>query len=378
MKKNFKIIGLMSGTSVDGLDIAYVDIKQTSKLKVKLLAFETIDLSIDLKAKIFNAFNRPNHARYFCSLNFEIGQFYAQSINKFLTKHQIDHQDVDYIASHGQTIYHLIDPNLDEVNSTWQTGDISVIAKLTKIKTIGDFRPSDMALNGQGAPLVVYPDYLLFKSDKEVRLLQNIGGMANVTVLENKLHDVYAFDNGPGNVLIDMAMKHFYNLDYDFNGVYASRGKINYQIINYLNQDNYYQTPPPKSTGREKYNLEMFNNLLEKFNQVSPNDIIASLSYFSALTIANSYKQFVFKENQTYSVYLSGGGAFNRFIIKHLKQLLPNINIQTTKALKINPDAKEAIEFAVLGYLFANNLTGNIPKATGASDFTILGKLAMN
>lgn len=374
--KSNKVIGLMCGTSVDALDIALCDISKTDKINVKLLKFDSISIPNELKAKIFKSFTKDINSRFLCSLNFEIAQFYALCVNEFLVKNNINNQEIDYIASHGQTIYHLIDPSDNETKSTLQIGDISVIAKLTKITTIGDFRPADMALDGQGAPLVVYPDYLLFSSNKVVRLLQNIGGMSNVTVLNSNLSDVYAFDNGPGNVLIDMATKHFFNQDFDKNASHGLKGFINQDIVNFLLKDEYYSQKPPKSTGREKYNSTLFNKILAKWPGESPENIICSLTYFTAHTIASSYKNFVFQTDKKYEIYVSGGGSRNPLMMKYIKELLPHYKVETSELLGINPDAKEAIEFALLGYLTWNKLPGNLPGATGASDFTILGKIA--
>ncbi|VEU69379.1 Anhydro-N-acetylmuramic acid kinase [Mycoplasmopsis californica] len=247
---------------------------------------------------------------------------------------------------------------------------------MTKIPTIGDFRPADIAVGGQGAPLVVYPDYLLFRHPQETRLLQNIGGIANVTVLDDDIKRVFAFDNGPGNVLIDMAVKHFYNKDFDINGKIASKGKINQAIVDFLLTDQYYQKQPPKTTGREKYDKKLFQLILNKFKSVSSYDIVRTLTFFTAYIIADSYKRFVFEKHKKYTVYLSGGGANNPVILSDLKTLLPDIKVTTSTELGINPDAKEAIEFAILGYLFVKDISSNVPKATGADEFTILGKLA--
>ncbi len=376
MKNNYNIIGLMSGTSVDGLDIAYVQINDKDKLKINLIEFETVTIPFKLKNKIIKSFAHKETSRFFCSLNFEIGKFFGDSVNNFIKKHNIAHNEIDYISSHGQTIYHLIDPKNDEIKSTLQFGDISIIAKTTNIPVIGDFRPADMGVGGEGAPLVVYPDYLLFNDNNEVRLLQNIGGISNVTVLNNDINKVFAFDNGPGNVLIDMAVKHFFNLDYDKDAKIAKNGKIINEIIDFLLLDDYYEKQPPKTTGREKYNKQLLDILIKKFDSFSPFDIVRSITYFTSLTIANSYKKFVIKPENKYSVYLSGGGANNPLILQDLKTLLPQVNVATSNDLGINSDAKEAIEFALLGYLFVKNLNGNLPKATGARDFTILGKLA--
>lgn len=370
-------IGLMCGTSVDGLDIALVDINGINKkTKVKLIHFEVAEIPKKLKDKIFNSFQNALNSRFLCSLNFEIANFYAESVNNFLKKLKIKNDEISFISTHGQTIYHLIDPNKNENMSTLQLGDISVIANKTRIKTIGDFRTADMSAGGQGAPLVAYPDYLLFSKKNKITLLQNIGGMSNVSVITEKEADVFAFDNGPGNVLIDFIMKKLFNKKYDKNGEEAFKGKLNNDLLKWLMSDPYYSLKPPKSTGREKYSEKFVNEFLKKYKHLNKNDILTTVTYFTAYTIAKSYKDFVFKKGKKYSIYLSGGGANNMFILKSLQTLLPNYEVKSIKEIGWNVDAKEAIEFVILGNQTYHNKTGNLPKVTGASKKVILGKIA--
>lgn len=370
-------IGLMSGTSVDGLDIALVDIKGCRKqTKVKLVHFETTDFEKELKEKIFVSFKEKVSSRFLCSLNFEIGKFFGDSVNNFLKKYNILNSDISFIASHGQTIYHLVDPNEKEMCSTLQLGDISVIANITNIDVVGDFRTADMSVGGFGAPLVSYPDYLLFSNKDKIRLLQNIGGISNVSVIENDNENVIAFDNGPGNVLIDFAIKKFYGLKYDNNGENAFNGKVNQELIDYLLMDDYYNLLPPKTTGREKYSRDFFEAIISKFNHLSKNDILTSLTYFTAYVIADSYKKFIIKNDKQYEVFLSGGGAKNKFILESLQKLLPNIKVSTVEELGWNVDAKEAIEFAILGHETLHRNPGNLTSVTNAKRKVILGKVA--
>ncbi|QGZ97517.1 anhydro-N-acetylmuramic acid kinase [Mycoplasma sp. NEAQ87857] len=370
-------LGLMSGTSCDGLDVAYCEIHpSSSNIKTKLLAFKTYSYPKELKDKILKSFNSLIYARDLCSLNFELAIFYANQVNQFIKEFDLNKDQISFIASHGQTIYHLIDPKDSETKSTLQLGDISVLSQLTQLNVIGDFRPSDIANNGQGAPLVPCPEWLLFHQTNKVLLFQNIGGISNVSVINNDPQSCFAFDNGPGNVLIDLAVKHFFNLDYDANGDIAVLGKINHSMILYLLNDNYYDLIPPKSTGREKYSINFFNQLLTLFPNVDKYDFVASVTYFTALVIANSYKQFIIQPDTKYQVYLSGGGASNSTLVNHLKKLLNPIKVYSSSKLNINPDAKEAIAFAILGYLTFNHLPGNLPSATGADKPCILGKIA--
>lgn len=363
----------MCGTSVDALDIAHVQIKENTKIKMNLLNFKMVPIPAELKAKIMKSFEENITSRFLCSLNFEIANFYAEQVNKFITENNLNKDDIKFIASHGQTIYHLIDPSNSEAKSTLQLGDISVIAKKTQITTIGDFRPADMAVGGQGAPLVPKLDQILYKDKNKVRLFQNIGGMSNVSVIGEK---ELAFDNGPGNVLIDKCMKHFYNLDYDKDAKVALSGKVNNELLEYLKNDPYYEQKPPKSTGREKYSDSYFNTLINKFNYISPNDITTTITFFTAYIIAESYKKFIIEENKKYEVYVCGGGANNPFIVRSLQKLLKPIKVYDFGKLGITSDSKEAAQFALLGYLTYTRRNGNLKSSTGADKEVILGKIA--
>ncbi|MEE3928301.1 anhydro-N-acetylmuramic acid kinase [Mycoplasmopsis ciconiae] len=375
MKNKYKIIGLMSGTSVDGLDIALVNIEDSNELKIELQKFDIVKYPNELKNKIIKAINNQATTKDICSLNFEIAYFYAECVNNFLKDSNIKNNEIDLISSHGQTIYHLIDPSGSQVKSTLQIGDISVISKKTNIMTVGDFRTADMALSGQGAPLVPIFDYYLNKDKNYVSLFQNIGGMSNVSVIYKDIDKVFAFDNGPGNILIDLAVNKLYNQECDYDSKIALKGKINNQIISFLLDDPYYKTKPPKSTGREKYTSLFVDNLIAKFIDVPKEDLIHSLTYFSALVIANSYKDFIFKDNQDYKVFVSGGGARNKLMVQYLKELI-DYPVLLSDQININYDAKEAIAFAFLGYLNLKNINSNVKNATGAQKYTVLGKIA--
>ncbi|QIW62483.1 anhydro-N-acetylmuramic acid kinase [Mycoplasmopsis gallinacea] len=377
MARKINAIGLMCGTSVDALDVAYISIWSfDGQIKIELNNFEMFPIETNLREKIFKSFKDDISSRFLCSLNFEIANFYAKCINQFIKKHKIDKKDVNFIASHGQTIYHLIDPSESETKSTMQLGDISVIAQKTQITTIGDFRPADMANGGQGAPLVTIFDWKICKDPNKVNLLQNIGGISNVTVLNHNFEDVFAFDNGPGNVLIDYAAQILFNKPYDAGGEFAASGTVKNEIINYLLNDPYYKIKPPKSTGREKYTKAFIEKLIADFPNYNKYDLIRSLTYFTALTIANSYKDFVFKKNKKYQVFISGGGGHNKVLMKHLQDLIPDVKVNLIDELGINSDAKEAMAFAILGYLTYSKKPSNVPSATGAKRPAILGKIA--
>ncbi|MBW0594370.1 anhydro-N-acetylmuramic acid kinase [Mycoplasmopsis anatis] len=373
MKNKIQAIGLMCGTSVDALDIAHVEISDGKKIKMNLLNFKMVPIPSELKNKIMKSFEQNITSRFLCSLNFEIANFYANEVNKFIKENKLNKEEIKFISSHGQTIYHLIDPNDTEAQSTLQLGDISVIAKKTKITTIGDFRPADIAVGGQGAPLVPKLDQILYKDKNKIRLFQNIGGMSNVSVIGD--HPL-AFDNGPGNVLIDKCMKYFYNQDYDKDAKIALSGKVNKEILEFLKNDPYYEQKPPKSTGREKYSDIYFKQIIDKFNYVSPKDIISTITFFTAYIIADSYNKFIIKDDKKYEVYVCGGGANNPFIVKTLQKLLKPIKVYDFGKLGITSDSKEAAQFALLGYLTYTKQSGNLTSSTGAFEEVILGKIA--
>jgi anhydro-N-acetylmuramic acid kinase len=313
-----------------------------------------------------------------CKLNFLLGRYFALKINDFIRLFKISRAEIDYIGSHGQTLYHYpFDEKFSgiSVKSTLQVGDPSVIANITGITTVGDFRNADIAVNGSGAPLVPYMDFVLFKSDEKSRLLINIGGIANLTYLKRncKINDVVAFDTGPGNMLIDYLSKKYYKKNFDRDGILSGKGKLNEVLFNELiNKDNYFKALPPKSTGREYYNEIFINEVLEKFSKIDKKDIIRTFTEFTCFTIYYNFVRFAGKKAD--EIYVSGGGARNKIIIEVLNQYFE----QPVKVLDIggiNTNNKEAVLFALLAYETMNRRTSNIKQVTGADKNVILGKI---
>ena len=276
-KKSKYVIGLMSGTSVDGVDVVLVDIKGNGvKTKIKQLGFITYPFPKSMRELILkNAEINKGNVTDICKLNFLIARVYVNAIKTLCKKINFPLKQIDLIGSHGQTIQHL--PQKEKLfgyntSSTLQIGDPSVIAKLTGILTIGDFRVGDVALDGEGAPLVPYFDYIIFHSTKKNRALLNIGGISNITVLnkKSKVDDVIAFDTGPGNMLIDYLSKRFFSKDYDKDGKIAKSGKINSEMFDFLKQnDSFIERKPPKSTGREYYGQKFLASLIKKIQECS-------------------------------------------------------------------------------------------------------------
>jgi len=362
-----RIIGLMSGTSADGVDAAVVDIKNN---KVELLAFDTFAYQPAIRKNILEMGEqkicRPADIS---SLNFLLGEVFADAVIKLCRKNKINLKTIDLIGSHGQTIYH--NPE-GKIHSTLQIGEPSIIAYKTGITTVADFRPKDMAAGGQGAPLVPFADYFLFKSGKN-RAIQNIGGIANVTFLPAncKPQDIIAFDTGPGNMIIDrlvfLATKGKKNFDKD--GKIAAKGKINIKILNQMLAHNYFRKKPPKSTGRELFGREYTDKFYRK---LSNEDIIATATAFTVVSITEAYKKFLPKMPD--EIILCGGGVRNKTLVKMLRQNI-NSKILFTDDFGINSDAKEAVSFAILAYATIKGIANNIPSATGAKQSVVLGKI---
>lgn len=380
IKNKIRVAGLMSGTSADGVDAAITDINTDN---VKVLTFDTFAYPADLRNNILELCRGKScSVADISNLNFAIGEVFAESVIKLCKKSGIKLNSIDLIGSHGQTIYH--NPKGKRfgkkiVRSTLQIGEPSVIAYRTGIKTVADFRPKDMAANGQGAPLVPFADYFLFRDKKVNRAIQNIGGIANVTYLPAncKPQDIIAFDTGPGNMIIDRMISIITKgkQKFDRNGKLAAKGKIDKKTLNNLLGHPYFKISPPKSTGREEfgnsYFVPLYKNLKKK--KISSENILATLTAFTAISIAQAYQRFL--PRMPDEVILCGGGARNRTLVKMLKQELGKTKIILSDELGINCDAKEAISFAILAYASINGIANNIPNATGAKQPLVLGKI---
>ncbi len=376
----------MSGTSLDGVDAVLCEISGSgTSTKINQKNFITFPFPEGMKKiALENSSPGKGNVTDICKLNFLVPLVYVDAIKKLCKKTKVKLKDVDLIGSHGQTIHHL--PNIEnyfgyEFGSTLQIADPSVIAKLTGILTVGDFRTGDVALGGQGAPLVPYFDYILFHSKKRNRALLNIGGISNFTILNKnrKAKDVIAFDTGPGNMMIDILTKKFSNQDFDKDGKIASSGKVNEKLFNSLiEKDNYIDKQPPKSTGREYYGEEFLSSLQNKFKNISHHDWIATITRFTAYAVYRNYELFVKNETEIDELFVSGGGARNKFLIRRLKEYFgKNVLIKNVENLGISSDAKEAICFAVLANETVSGNPSNIPRVTGASRETILGKICL-
>lgn len=366
-------IGLMSGTSLDGVDAALVEFSGTN---VKLLNFITLEYDQKFKEKIFRNLNNDTaKLSEISSLNFELGYKFKDAIDAVLKGTGLKYEDVDFVASHGQTIWH--DPE-GKVPSTLQIGEPAVISYLTNIKTISNFRTMDVAAGGQGAPLVPFSEFYQFRSETEDRVFQNIGGISNLTYLPKNatIDDMVSFDCGVGNIMIDYFVKKYFQKAYDNNGEIALSGKVIDEILDYLKKDQFIYAKPPKSTGREQYSQAFMEDLAQRlnFDKYNKADIITTITEFTVFGICYNYQNFL--GNIDVAV-INGGGSHNKYIIKRLKEIL-KIKILTGEEFGINSDAKEAVAFAILGYMTLLNEPSNVVKATGAKEPVILGNITLS
>ena len=356
-----RVAGLISGTSVDGIDVAVIDIDEAIKVDegLKVVATKTVPYPADVRAAILSVSNAATHTATIARLNFLLGELFAEALEQT----GVPLQTIDLIGSHGQTIFHegqAIDFLGRKIASTMQIGEAAVISTRTGIETIADFRPSDMAAGGKGAPLVPFLDYMLFKHPERARVALNIGGIANITVIpaNARPEDVIAFDTGPGNMPMDALAPPF-----DRDGEGARAGRVDEALLAKLMEDSYYQQPPPKSCGREQYGSQ--------FIRATGIDL-ATATELTVRTIASSIAQYP----ATADVIVSGGGAHNRYMMERLEgSIRPRIT--TTAEFGIDVDAKEAILFAVLAYQTYRRRPANIPSATGARKPAILGKVSL-
>ncbi len=356
-KKQRFIIGLMSGTSLDGLDVALCKLSNSGlQTTIELLQFETVAFDADFKNEIKTVFSKKQiDLEKLTLLNPWVALQHASIINALLKKWNIKKEDVDIIASHGQTIYHApksLHGQNKFGNATLQIGDGDHLAVATGIITISDFRQKHIAAGGEGAPLAVYGDYLIFGKPGEDRILLNIGGIANFTYLPGSMDSasIFSTDTGCGNTMMDAYMQQqFTGKYYDDGAAVALQGKINTGLLNALKDNDFFAKPFPKTTGPELFNLAYLQKAKEKSatQNISVADTMATLNKFSAETIADAILKTTDK-NKTYKIFSSGGGMHNPLLMQHLKAALTNFNFDTTAALQINPDAKEAVLFAIL------------------------------
>jgi anhydro-N-acetylmuramic acid kinase len=375
-------LGIMSGTSADGIDVALVRMSgRTAKLE-DCAAFP-------LPARVRDAILRlgegqPATTGEISQLNFLLGEVFAEAALAACRKFRVRPKQIALIGSHGQTVFHQGTPASfcgRLVASTLQIGEPSVIARRTGITTVGDFRPADMAAGGQGAPLVPFVDYLLYRDSRVGRAALNIGGIANVTVIPRaaKIEDVFAFDIGPGNMVIDALVRQFTRgrKAFDRNAEMAVRGKVLPGLLEALLHDKYFVKPPPKTAGREQYGEAYVRRVLahREARRARAEDVIRTATILTALSIVDAFYRFVLERAKVSELIVSGGGAHNPLLMAQIEAALPGIRLGTSDEFGVPRDAKEAFAFAWLGWETLHRRPANVPGATGARKAVVLGKV---
>jgi anhydro-N-acetylmuramic acid kinase len=393
-KKNRLIVGLMSGTSADGIDACLVKIDNANpkdpasrgkNLKVKPIGCKTYKFPQEVQQKIIQV-SDPSYQNLdeVLRLNMALGEYFAQAVFSMVKASGYEMEEIDLIGSHGQTVRHL--PEWEKkigkkVRATLQIGEPAVIASKTGVVTVGDFRTGDIALGGQGAPLTPYVHYLLFGDKRISRLVVNIGGIANITVLPKagRQNDIFAFDSGPGNMIVDNLTRKIYKKNFDPDGKIASSGKVNFDLLNRLKEDEYFSKRPPKSCGRENFGEEFVSKILNfgKKSKLKPEYIITTASELSVWSILDAYEKFVKPKIELNQVLLCGGGVHNKYFLNRLKFLFHPIKVMSTQELGQNPDFLEAISFAILANQTIEGKPVSFRKTTGAKKPGVLGKICL-
>ncbi|RSU08846.1 anhydro-N-acetylmuramic acid kinase [Vagococcus elongatus] len=369
--------GIMSGTSLDGIDVAIVKIDTSAPEDpvYEFAAFESYPFEDETKKRIMTALSIDNSdVALICSLNFELGKLFGNAVVAACKKNNLASEALRFVASHGQTIYHhpqkegLLEP------STLQIGESSVIAEIVKTDVVSDFRYRDMAVGGQGAPIVPYSEYILYRSNYVQRILQNIGGISNATIIpkEGMLKNVLAFDTGPGNMIIDELCQHFYQKPYDSNGSFAKQGSIHQGLLSEFMSHPFIAKQAPKTTGREEFGKDYVHDLLAKY-QMPANDWIKTATLFTAKAIAEGVRPYVDKTGS--ELIIGGGGSYNSELVKMITAELPEAQVMIQEDIGFSSEAKEAVAMVILGHRTMERLPSNVPSATGAAKEVILGKI---
>ncbi|OAK18374.1 anhydro-N-acetylmuramic acid kinase [Bacillus wiedmannii] len=375
------IAGIMSGTSLDGIDVALVHIEGSGvESKVKLIHFITVPFCNDMKNEIQQALSIENsNVQLICSLNFKLGLCFANAVREVCKEANFPLGQLNLIGSHGQTIYHQPKHDGNMIPSTLQIGEPAVIAYETNTTVISNFRTMDIAAGGQGAPLVPYSEIILYRHPTKNRLLQNIGGIGNVTIIPSHLSDknVIAFDTGPGNMVIDGMCQRLFQLSYDQNGKIAKQGVVVDEILTYCMNHPFLKMNPPKSTGREQFGEEFVSELLKRYERHSKENIVTTVTMFTARSIVYQYKEFILPYYEIDEVILGGGGSYNDTLVEMIRYGLKDEKcaIFIQEDIGYSSEAKEAIAFAILANETYHRNPSNVPSATGAKQSVVLGNI---
>jgi anhydro-N-acetylmuramic acid kinase len=382
-RRNRLAIGLISGTSMDGVDAALVRISGPSeKPRVRLLGFITLDYFPEVRERLLEvAGEKSTSAGEISQLNLLLGYIFGDAARRVMKEGGVRASQVSVIGSHGQTIYHQGVPSREagrEIASTLQIAEAAVISEMAGVPVVADFRTADMAAGGQGAPLVPMVDYLLLRHAREGRVALNLGGIANITVIPAgaKPEDIFGFDTGPGNMVMDALVRHFTRdrESYDTDGRVASLGKIVSPILAETLRHGFFRLPPPKSAGREQFGREFVARYFLARRRTRFKDVVRTALELTAKSIAGALVRFVTPRAKVHRLIVSGGGARNKFLLERLEDLLPTMKVERSDRYGLPVDAKEAIAFAVLADRTMHGLPGNLPTVTGARRAVVLGK----
>ncbi len=374
----------MSGTSLDGIDVAIIDIVGSGfRAKINVLTSHSVPYPKKIREALLALANASSLTGDISRLNFLLGELYAEALEEAAERAQIPMDSIKLVGCHGQTIFHEAQaaPYLGKkVASTFQIGESSVISERTGIDVISNFRERDMAAGGKGAPLVPYLDYMLMRHRGRGRVAVNIGGIANLTAIPPNTNTdrVIAFDTGPGNMVIDQLVARITSgrLTYDRDGAMAATGEVDTKLLAKLLRDKYFRARPPKAAGREQYGSEFVSKLLD--TELSSEDLVATATALTAESIALGVRNFVLPEMRVDEVFVSGGGTHNQTMMRMLRKAMGEVPVKDTTEVGLDVDAKEAIAFAVMAYETAHARPSNVPMATGAKRHVILGKVTQN
>ena len=375
-----KVVGLMSGTSMDGIDGALLELEGTpSELVWQMLAFRSEPYTVERRSRIRECVEHGT-PEMLCRLHADLGEWFAEATLALLESAGVAPEEIAAVGSHGHTVWH-IPPESGRRGSTLQLGDAATLAERTGIDVVADLRTRDLAAGGQGAPLVSFADRILFSQPGRRRALQNLGGIANVTWLAPRGSDepLLAFDTGPGNVLLDLAAEQASGgrLRYDVDGRLAAKGRVDEPLLARLLEDPFFAQEPPRSTGRERFGHELIGWLVNGMDEGDEDrwaDILATLTAFTARSVGDAYRRWLMPRGVD-EVVLTGGGAKNPTLVQRIEEELRPLPLAPAGALGLDPDAREAAAFAVLAWAHLRGGAGNVPEATGAEGERLLGSL---
>ena len=380
------VVGIMSGTSADGVDVSLCRISgHGTDTEVEQIDFCFVPFDEAVRSEILRiAGGKSAAAEDFCKMNFLLGELYVDAVRKLCSQAGVNPENIDLIGSHGQTLWHI--PKEEEYlgyrfKSTFQLGECAVLSEAFGCPVVGDFRVRDVAAGGLGAPLVPYSEFLIYRRKTECIALQNIGGIGNITCLlpDCSLEDVFAFDTGPGNMVIDAVYSAVTNgrCRYDEGGKYAAQGRVSEKLLAYMMDDEYIHIKPPKTTGREYYGEQYVNRIMVKARELGVNncDLMATVTAFTAETIKYGVRHFMSKKPDR--LIVGGGGSMNKTLMRFIAEALPDCGVMTNEQLGYDSNAKEAVAFAVLANETIFSGANNVPTVTGANKYVVMGKISL-